>query len=248
MKRFFDTGIWDKEWFLELSDAERSAWFFILSKCDNVGVWAPNTSIFERLTGASVDWESFRERLNGNIEVLDNGKWWVVDFCTFQHPDLSEDSKSKPVQSYISLLKKHGLWERYIGHVYPTDTLSIGYRDRDRDREQVREEEEAAPKAEVVEVIDHFNSVTASRVKPSSQAVAKYVSGRLSDGYTVDDLKAVINEKSSQWLGTDMEKWLRVPTLFGPEKFPGYLAEVDRQKAPAVTETTFKPSRFTSGT
>lgn len=113
MKRFTDTGLWDKEWFMNLSPVEKVAWFYIKDKCDNVGVWSPNFGLADFVIGDKIDWDKLIENTNGNIEVMDNGKWWLVDFCAFQHPDLDSESKSAPIKSYIALLKKHSLWEAY---------------------------------------------------------------------------------------------------------------------------------------
>ena len=119
-KRFTDTGIWvDKPWFIELSPVEKCAWFFIKDRCDNVGVWKPNFKLAGLVMGDDIDWDVFLQKCNGNIEVLDNGKWWLLDFCYFQYGELKETCK--PHQSYILLLKRHGLYQRVCkGYVYPT--------------------------------------------------------------------------------------------------------------------------------
>ncbi len=120
MKRFSDTDIWTKKpWFIELTPIEKCAFLFITAQCDNVGVWTRNTKIANTIIGENVNWLILIEKTNGNIEVLKNGKWWLIDFCDFQYGKLSENCK--PHQSYIALLKKHGLYERVcIGFVNPT--------------------------------------------------------------------------------------------------------------------------------
>ena len=47
---------------------------------------------------------------------------------------------------------------------------------------------------------------------------------RLKEGYTVDDLKRVINRKCREWSGTQYEKYLRPDILFG-EKFESFLRD-----------------------
>ena len=42
-------------------------------------------------------------------------------------------------------------------------------------------------------------------------------------GDSVDDLKLVVSDKCDEWMGTDMQKYLRPETLFRPSKFEGYL-------------------------
>ncbi|WP_107283116.1 replication protein P [Photobacterium lipolyticum] len=73
-------------------------------------------------------------------------------------------------------------------------------------------------------MIDHLNSVVGSRFKPDAKASTKNISGRLSDGASVKVLKLVIDYKACEWLNDPkMAQFLRPSTLFGTEKFNGYL-------------------------
>lgn len=150
-KRFTDTALWEKEWFAGLSPAEKCAWFYIKDRCDPVGVWEPSFTIANFYIGEKIDWNAFRDKCNGNIRVLDNGKWWLVDFCVYQYVHLDENSKAPPIVSYIKLLKKHGLWEHYLKGI---NTLSIPYpkgraspkdkdkeKDKDQDKDKVKEKD-----------------------------------------------------------------------------------------------------------
>ncbi|MDD5547177.1 MAG: hypothetical protein PHO67_08510, partial [Candidatus Omnitrophica bacterium] len=111
-KRFFDTGIWKRPWFRELTPENKTAWFYILSECDNVGVWIADKKAAEFFVGCEVDWEDLISHCHDNIEVLENGKWWVKDYCKFQHGDLMSRKDSAVVRSYLSLLDEHGLKDR----------------------------------------------------------------------------------------------------------------------------------------
>lgn len=139
-KRFTENTLWEKVWFTDLSCAEKCAWFYIKDKCDPVGVWETNFKLARAYIGDDIDWETFRQKCNGNIVVLPDGKWWLVDFCDFQYGELSEESKAPPIRSYIALLKKHGLWESYLKG---SDTLEIHYqnssdtpKDKDKDKDK----------------------------------------------------------------------------------------------------------------
>jgi hypothetical protein len=111
-KRFFETRIWEKPWFRKLRYQEKAAWFYITSKCDNVGVWDSDFELAEFSIGDKIDWETLKKNCNGNIEVLSNGKWWVCDFCQFQHGDLFSRKQSSVLNSYMGLLQKHNLMDR----------------------------------------------------------------------------------------------------------------------------------------
>jgi hypothetical protein len=142
-KRFFDTNTWAKPWFRELSPAEKTAWFYMLTNCDLVGVWDADTKLAEFCIGAPVDWEHLNASANGNIEVLENGKWWLVDFCRYQYGVVKAESKSKIQEAIHSLLLRHGLWERYLETIHE---CSIEYpgtlQDKDKDKDKVKDKEE----------------------------------------------------------------------------------------------------------
>jgi len=114
-KRLTDTEIWEKPWFRILSPIDKCAIMFIKDRCDNVGVWIQDKVLAEFYIGGEIDWKTLPDRCNGNIEILDNGKWWLKDFCEFQYGELCEDTNNKARLSYVYLLKKHGLWGRVRG-------------------------------------------------------------------------------------------------------------------------------------
>ncbi len=143
-KRYTDTEKWKKRWFRELSTAEKSAWFYITEQCDNVGVWDADFEVAEFIIGEEINWDDFVKKTNGNIEILECGKWFLIDYCMFQHTDISPDSKSKPVISYIKLLKKHNLYERVIKtFTKPFESPSKGLKEKEKEKERVKEEVKA---------------------------------------------------------------------------------------------------------
>ena len=78
--------------------------------------------------------------------------------------------------------------------------------------------------AQVAEVISHLNAVCGTSYRPTSETARKYVGARLSEGFTVDDCKRVIDNMAQAWLDDpQMSQYLRPTTLFRKEKFEGYL-------------------------
>lgn len=72
------------------------------------------------------------------------------------------------------------------------------------------------------EAVDYLNEKAGTKYKSNSKNTTKHIKARLNDGYTLEDFKSVIDKKCSEWLNTDMEKYLCPDTLFG-SKFEKYL-------------------------
>ncbi len=73
-------------------------------------------------------------------------------------------------------------------------------------------------------VINYLNEKANKNFKPTTKKTQSLINARIKEGFSLDDFKKVIDIKCSQWLGTEMEKYLRPETLFGT-KFEGYLNE-----------------------
>jgi len=106
-KRFTDTTIWEMSWYRKLIPIEKCAFNYIKDRCDAVGVWKPDFELAEYMIGGKVDWNHLRESANNNIIVLENGKWFMPDFCSFQYGELNP--ACKPHRAYIALIEKHDL-------------------------------------------------------------------------------------------------------------------------------------------
>lgn len=73
-------------------------------------------------------------------------------------------------------------------------------------------------------IVEYLNEKANKNFKHTNKATQRLINARLNEGFSLDDFKKVIDIKSSQWLSTDMEKYLRPQTLFGT-KFESYLNE-----------------------
>lgn len=81
----------------------------------------------------------------------------------------------------------------------------------------------------LAEIVEYLNQCTGKRYRPNTRQTKSKIQARLNDGYTLDDFKRVIDIKSAEWMGTDMEKYLRPETLFGP-KFEAYLNQREARR------------------
>ena len=83
--------------------------------------------------------------------------------------------------------------------------------------------------------IDYLNRKANTNYKSSTKNTQSYINARVSEGFTVEDFKKVIDSKSKEWMNTDFEKYLRPATLFGT-KFENYLNEANK-KVPTKVDT-----------
>lgn len=130
-KRFTDTELWDKEWFMKLSPKLKCLVKLVRDKADLAGVWSPNWVLANSYIGEEV---SEKELLNideGNqFAKLENGKIICVDFIQFQYGKLSPAS---PVhRKIISILATHK-----IDYQYPINRVQ----EEDKEEEEEKEEE-----------------------------------------------------------------------------------------------------------
>lgn len=78
-----------------------------------------------------------------------------------------------------------------------------------------------------VQVVDYLNKKADTRYKASSKKTKKLIKARVDEKFSLEDFCKVIDNKVSEWMGTNMEKYLRPETLFGT-KFEGYLNQRNR--------------------
>jgi predicted phage replisome organizer/uncharacterized phage protein (TIGR02220 family) len=95
--------------------------------------------------------------------------------------------------------------------------------------EEEKEEEREVEKNNIVSketmssILDYLNEKTGRKYKATSKATVKHINARFAEGYTEEDFKKVIDNKTAEWLhNPKMQAYLRPDTLFGT-KFDSYL-------------------------
>lgn len=83
----------------------------------------------------------------------------------------------------------------------------------------------------IVEILDYLNSKTNSNYKTTTKSTIQKINARFKEGFTLEDFKKVIEKKTDEWMGTELEQYLRPDTLFGT-KFESYLNQniIKKQK------------------
>jgi uncharacterized phage protein (TIGR02220 family) len=126
--------------------------------------------------------------------------------------------------------------------------------DNENDNDNDNENEVSYPdthndtfKTSLSEIISYLNEKTESMYKASTKKTQSCIKARLSEGFTVDDFKTVIDKKCSEWIGDEkMEKYLRPETLFGT-KFEGYLNAKTTRRNDGNGQTTGDSSKVRIG-
>ncbi|WP_323063395.1 conserved phage C-terminal domain-containing protein, partial [Limosilactobacillus reuteri] len=79
------------------------------------------------------------------------------------------------------------------------------------------------------EVIEYLNQKTGKHFKPNADGNKRIIEPRLKEGYTVDEMKKVIDNMYSLWHGVTFrngelgDNYLKPETLFRSSKIDGYL-------------------------
>lgn len=71
-------------------------------------------------------------------------------------------------------------------------------------------------------IIDYLNAKCGKKYR-YSDSNNELIRARLREGFTEEDFYTVIDNKAQDWLGTNMEMYLRPVTIFCKGKFEGYL-------------------------
>lgn len=91
------------------------------------------------------------------------------------------------------------------------------------DKEEDKDKDKETDKEIYKTIVSYLNQKAGTNYRATTPKTKTAIHARLSEGFTVDDFKTVIDKKCAEWLGNEtMERYLRPETLFGT-KFEGYL-------------------------
>ena len=90
------------------------------------------------------------------------------------------------------------------------------------DKEEDKEKDKDKDKELYSSIIAYLNEKAGTNYRASSKATQTCIHARLAEGFTETDFKTVIDKKCAEWIGGELEQYLRPSTLFGT-KFESYL-------------------------
>lgn len=91
------------------------------------------------------------------------------------------------------------------------------------DKELIKNDKEInTNKIPYQEIVEYLNENNNSNYRHTTKSNKSLIDARFNEGFVLEDFKKVIDNKVSEWQGTEFEKFLRPQTLFGT-KFESYL-------------------------
>ncbi len=72
------------------------------------------------------------------------------------------------------------------------------------------------------QIVELLNNEAGTNYKPTTKKTQMLIEARWNEGFRLNDFDFVIRRKCQEWNNTEMAKYLRPETLFGP-KFESYL-------------------------
>jgi len=106
-KRFTDTDIWEKEWFMSLTPTEKCLVKYVRDKCDLAGIWKPNFKLASYVIGEKVTEEMLLKIDDGKqFQIVCDGKILCTDFVRFQYG--SQLNPTSPIhKKVIEILSRY---------------------------------------------------------------------------------------------------------------------------------------------
>lgn len=241
-RRMMAKSIIKSDQFLEMPMSSQLLYFHLLSDADDDGFINAPKSIM-RVIGAKED-DMRVLQAKGYTIPFDSGviviKHWRIHNSLRKdrynpNPQLENERK----QLIVNDKKEYELiqtWQPTGNHLattwQPTGNrlATNGYHSIGKDsigKDSIDEEDILSSKHdhasnEITEIIDYLNLKTNKNYKTTTQKTRTLIKARMNEHFTVDDFKIVINKMCTEWMGTNMEKYLRPETLFGT-KFESYL-------------------------
>ena len=139
-KRFVDTEIWQKDWFLNLSDTDKLLTKFIFDNCDCAGIYEISWRMLKVFFTSEITKENFK-RIK-QIKFLDDNTVFVEDFVLFQCgiSSLNElNANNNAHKGIIKRLIKYNLFS--LGANEPLTSPSIGALCGAQEKEKEKEKE-----------------------------------------------------------------------------------------------------------
>lgn len=231
-KRMFNTAILKHDEFLDLSNGAKVLYIYLNMEADDEG-FVGNPKSIMRLTGTRE--KDLKDLLQKRyILMFESGvvaikHWWI-------HNTIRQDR----IVSTTFLKEKSLLTLNEYGAYTEINKLNEGIFALDENgiispsmvkeiTPEMVDDPEYRKKLAIKHIIDYLNKKANKRFTYRNNVYNRCITGRLNDGYKLEDFEYVIDLKCAEWKGkkskegVPMENYLNPETLFRPSNFEKYL-------------------------
>ncbi|MGK4239855.1 conserved phage C-terminal domain-containing protein [Limosilactobacillus reuteri] len=167
---------------------------------------------------------------NYNKAAFDKTKWYRIDYDAFSHLEqrLGKNYPTNEQDLPNGDGKNYSMEEEKSTQPIPLDYTETTQETTTRDKGQAQPAQSPIA-AQRREVIQYLNQKTDKHFKPDADGNKRIIEPRLKEGYTVDEMKKVIDNMYSLWHGVTFrngelgDNYLKPETLFRSSKIDGYL-------------------------
>ena len=164
-KRFHDSGLWNEDWFIELSTEHKLFYQYMIDNCDHAGIWKPNNKHFEFILGSSCPLNGFLNAVNKDKErivKLPNGRYFICRFIPFQYGSVLNLNN----RVHLSICKSLILNKIPLGSIRPQIEVKDSVKDKDKDKDYLRGGTGGR---------NYYNSKNVSRILVEDYSNPKYI-------------------------------------------------------------------------
>lgn len=139
VKRFCDTEIWQKDWFLNLSDKQKLLTKFIYDNCDCAGIYEISwrmLKVFFSNTITKEDFEAIKQ-----IKFIDENTIFVEDFVNFQCSVKSINDLNPNNNAHKGVIKRLEKYNLFQAPNEPLTSPSLGAHSGAQEKEKEKEKE-----------------------------------------------------------------------------------------------------------
>ena len=167
---------------------------------------------------------------NYNKAAFDKTKWYRIDYDAFSYLEqrLGKNYPTNEQDLPNGDGKNYSMEEEKSTQPIPLDYTETTQETTTRDKGQAQPAQSPIA-AQRREVIQYLNQKTGKHFKPDADGNKRIIEPRLKEGYTVDEMKKVIDNMYSLWHGVTFrngelgDNYLKPETLFRSSKIDGYL-------------------------
>ena len=206
-RKLFDHWLWDSK-----NKSKFEAWLWMINRA--------NHEDNEFLLGNELVTSRRGQFVTSELKLMSIFGWSkskVRAFTNLLKKELMIDVKKDRRKTVITILN-YNTYQKHEKEKEPQKNHKRTTKEPQKDTNK----NEKNYKEKIILVIEYLNKICGTKYKTSSQKTKDLIIARINDGFNGADFKIVIDNKHSDWKGTEHEKYLRPETLFG-NKFEGYL-------------------------